>query len=103
MKSCFLCVCESTFECLNQYYETCYVYHGIKVHINDVFHKSLSSVYVGMCSFLSLLGNVSVKTLQQQRLGKHQYKNCWTRRFLSGPFFIIGKYAISSSQNSSFI
>jgi hypothetical protein len=37
---------------------------------------------------LSLLGNGSVKTLPRQRIRTQQKNNCWTRRFLCGPYRI---------------
>jgi hypothetical protein len=64
---CCLCVCVSpllTSECLNQSYETRYVYHGIWAHLNGVLHKCLPSVWVSVkCIHLPLVDNGSVTKL----------------------------------------
>jgi hypothetical protein len=71
---CCLCVCVSpisTFESLNRslWNLVCIVYHGTWAHLNDVLHKSFSSVSVSACtSPLSLLGNGLVDTLPWQRI-----------------------------------
>jgi hypothetical protein len=50
----------STFEWMNQFYETWYEHHGTWTHLNGVLHKSLSiNLYIRVS--LSLLDNGSVK------------------------------------------
>jgi hypothetical protein len=73
--SCYLClcVCLYVFVCppyqlLNAWislYETWYVYHDIRAHLNGVLYKSLPSVCVSIP--LSFLGNGSVNTFPRQR------------------------------------
>jgi hypothetical protein len=64
MRSLFcLCDCGSLLSILNaltNLYETWYVYRSTWTHLNDVLHKSLSSVYVQYVYPLSLLANGSV-------------------------------------------
>jgi hypothetical protein len=63
----------------NLYETSCvcvYIYHGTWAHLDDVLHKSLTSVCVSVCvSLLSLLGKGSVKCIRpfiaRQRSGKH--------------------------------
>jgi hypothetical protein len=63
-------------------YETRYVYHDTWAHLNGVYHKSLSSVYVSIYVFLlSLLGNSTVNTLPRQRT------NATTEELLCASFF----------------
>jgi hypothetical protein len=51
-----------TSGCLNNIYETWYVYHGTWVHLNGVIHKSLPSVRVS--AYVSLI-------VARQRLSKN--------------------------------
>jgi hypothetical protein len=59
----------STFEHLNHFYETWYVYHGNWTNLNGVLEKPLPPVSVSVCvAHLSLLGNGSVNTFQWQQI-----------------------------------
>jgi hypothetical protein len=60
--------------------------NGIWDHLNDLLHKSLSSVRaIGLCIPLSLLGNGSVKKLDES--------------FSMGSVWYQKKVGVSSSQN----
>jgi hypothetical protein len=48
--------------------------------------RSPCSLCVSMCISLSLLHILSVKAIPWQRINRQQQKNCWTRRFLFGPW-----------------
>jgi hypothetical protein len=67
--------------------------------ISTAYFINPSHQCVCMCL---LLGNGSVKTLPLQRMHMQQKKN-YTYSFLRSPCRIKGKWAISSSQNFSFI
>jgi hypothetical protein len=59
-----VCVTPPTYQLLNvctNLYGTLYVYRYIWVHVNDVLHKSLPSVWVCIWISISLLGNGSIK------------------------------------------
>jgi hypothetical protein len=99
--------------CLCDYHAVCVSVHApINVRMPEpIFTKlgmyimapePISTAYFINVYPLSLIGNGSVKTLPQQLIHTQQQKNCWTRRFLCGPYRIKGKEAISSSQNFLF-
>jgi hypothetical protein len=84
----------SSFECLNQFYETWYVYHGTWAPLSDILHKSLPSVCVSVCvSPVVLLHSGSVYMFLQQRI-RETKMNCWTHHFPCGPRHMKGESVV---------
>jgi hypothetical protein len=88
-------MCILPYQLLNAWtnlYEIWYVYHDTSAHLNGVFHIF---IHQSVCMYMY------PPIVARQQIGKNfpaATNNCWSLRFLCGPWRIKGKQEISSCQ-----